>query len=279
MRASSSAWLRWASAHSVAFTCRGCGKGTPGVGGRGRSQRGRALGGGWSWELPPGPGAGRRWRGRQARGSPLLGVGRRRGGGGRVVGGTQPVHAGLVGEGQDRQRPAGRCHQQVRGRSLGRAAALLLPPGSGDEVVAQGTQCGFGGVQDVIGDRVDLRRALGCGEGIQVEGEVGRRPRLVGQGVGGAEGLCVASCPPLQVAAGGEVVTGGVNLVGVAADVVVQVEVWVARGDAEVPRGLQWRAVSVLVIGECGEQLWMVRAWRVEGEWRWACPPLPGGRW
>lgn len=127
--------------------------------------------------------------------------------------------------------------------------------------------CGFGGVQDVVGDRVDLRRGLGCGEGVQVRGEVGRRPGLVGQWVRGAEGLCVASCPTLQVCVGGEVVAGGVDLVGVAADVVVQVEVWVAWGDAEAFRGLQWRAVGVSVIGECGEQLWTARAWHGDGGW------------
>ncbi|GGL34484.1 hypothetical protein GCM10010095_19720 [Streptomyces anthocyanicus] len=99
----------------------------------------------------------------------------------------------------------------------------------------------------MVGDRVDLRRGLGRGEGVQVRGEVGGGPGLVRQGVRGAEGLCVASCPPLQVRAGGEVVTGGVDLVGVAADVVVQVEVWVERGDAEVLRagaGLTGRRCS-----------------------------------
>ncbi len=212
---------------------RGVCQGDSGCGRTGEFARARGSGGGWSRELPTGASAGGRWRGRQARGSPLLEVGRRRGCGGWIVGGTQPLRAGLVGEGQDRQRPAGRCHQQVRGRSFGRVAILPIPAGGGDEVVAQGAQCGFGGVQNVVGDRVDLRRGLGCGEGVQVRGEIGRRPGLVGQGVRGAEGLCVASCPPLQVCAGGEVVTGGVNLVGVAADVVVQVEVWVARGDTE----------------------------------------------
>lgn len=49
-----------------------------------------------------------------------------------------------------------------------------------------------------------------------------------------AEGLCVASSPPLQVAAGGEVVPGGVDLVGVAADVVVQLEIRIVRGNSEV---------------------------------------------
>ncbi|MGW9400775.1 hypothetical protein [Streptomyces sp. NPDC055642] len=71
-----------------------------------------------------------------------------------------------------------------------------------------------------------------------------------------AERLCVAPCPPLQVAAGGEVVAGGVDLVGVAADIVVQVEVWVARGDAEVLRvwsGLQ--VVEVVGVGKAVESV------------------------
>ncbi len=158
--------------------------------------------------------------------------------GGRVVGGAQPAQAGFVGEGQDRQRPAGRRHQQIRGRSLGRTVVLPPPLGGGDEVVAQGTQCGYGGVQDVVGDRFDLRRNLGRGEGVQVRGEVGSGPGLLGQWMRVTERLGVAPRPPLQVAAGGEPVPGGVDLVGVAADVVVQVEVRVTRGDAKVLRGL-----------------------------------------
>ncbi|GGQ83401.1 hypothetical protein GCM10010496_53790 [Streptomyces asoensis] len=73
-------------------------------------------------------------------------------------------------------------------------------------------------------------------------GEIRCGPGLVRQRMRVAEGLRVASRPPLQVAAGGEVVPGGVDLVGVAADVVVQVEVRVTRGDTRV---LRWGVVRI----------------------------------
>lgn len=103
----------------------------------------------------------------------------------------------------------------------------------------------------MIGDCFDLCWSLGCREGVQVRGGVGRGPGAVGQWMRVAEGLCVASCPPLQVVAGGDVVPGGVYLVGVAADVVVQVEVWIARGGTEIPfERCELQVVEVVGVGE-----------------------------
>lgn len=182
------------------------------------------------------PRTGRLGSGRRADGGRGLCDGRLGGLGCGVVGGAQPAQAGRVGEGQDGQCPAGRCHQQVRRGPLGGVAVLALPPGSGDEAVAHGAQCGFRRVQNAVGDRVDLCRSAGGGEGLKVRVRVGGGPRGVGQGVRGEKGFCVASRPPLQIVAGGEVVPGGVDLLGATADVVIQLEVRVVRENAAVLR-------------------------------------------
>ncbi|WP_159392543.1 hypothetical protein [Streptomyces niveus] len=82
-----------------------------------------------------------------------------------------------------------------------------------------------------MGDGADLGGCFGGGERGEVRGGVGCREGLGGERVFFEELLRVPACPAQQVATGGEAEVGGGDLLGVAAGVVVQLEVGMSQGN------------------------------------------------
>lgn len=170
--------------------------------------------------------AGRSCGGTRCRAAP----GRCRQGRRGVVCGTRDRKVGQVREVQRHQDLTGRTHQHLGRAPRLRGATAAAPSGDGHQYLAHRTQGGLRGVQEAVGDGADLGGRLGCGEGVEVGGDVRCGQRLLGERVVGKEGFRIPRRPPQQVAAGGDAVARGGDLVGVAADVVVQLEVGISQG-------------------------------------------------
>lgn len=104
------------------------------------------------------------------------------------------------------------------------------------------------GVQQGIEYAAELGRRLGCVQSRAVGAQIRRGEALVWQGVPGAEGGSVATGPAAQVAPGGGSGVVGADLVGGAADVVVQLEVGIVQGYSTF-RVSFWRVRSAVVLG------------------------------
>lgn len=119
----------------------------------------------------------------------------------------------------------------------------VAPSGDGHKEVAHRAQSRLGGVQEALGDGADLGGCFGRGEGGEVRCRTRHRERLGGERVPGEERLGVPACPAQQVVTDGDAEAGGGDLLGVAADVVVQLEVGVLQGKSPKWWGMVWASV------------------------------------
>ncbi|MEW1632702.1 hypothetical protein AB0469_01350 [Streptomyces sp. NPDC093801] len=117
---------------------------------------------------------------------------------------------------------------------------MLIAVAGGEEVVAEGTDERFGGVEHGAGDDGGLDRCGRLVQGLQIGAQVGCVKGRLGEAVAGQEAGGIPARPPVQVSRGGRPGRVRVDLLGVAAGVVVQLEIGVQG------RGFRVRERSLL---------------------------------
>lgn len=160
---------------------------------------------------------------------------------GRIVVGSKDPQVGFGCHGERGGDPAGGIPQQPRRGSALSAPILVLPAGGQGQVIDDLGKERLDRVQQRVEDAAELCRRVGGVQRFPVRAQVRDKERRACQWVPGVEGFRVALGPSVQVVCGGRPGLVGADLLGGAADVVVQLEIGMLQEELRSRWGLAAR--------------------------------------